>query len=436
MVYMGCSSFVYFDAMFSYASLALTFLVLILYAEHRFREEAGRTVVCILLLPMIAALAITHHLTAFITALILVGIAALELARSAWSPGALRAAAVAALMATFTAGWSLLVGNPSGDYLGPVIENAISEAAQLLSFSGGRLPFVSEDGVVTPAWQRYITMLSVLLVCFGLATSFFRSLAFAGVPLGVGRRPSRLGSLLQWNDSRLVLLTLITLAYPLSILLRMTRAGWEVGLRITPFAYLGIAIVLAIGITSYWCGRSRSPQRAAWLGAGGAIAVLAGIISGGGPFALGSPTYRVSADSASVEPMGISAAAWTQAWLGPGHRFFADRTNRLLLATYGGQQVATTLYDRIDLGPMVSAEKIGPQELQAIRETDLDFILLDLRLTLQLPVVGWYFDPGPTYHEPPSPSVFFKFNALEGVDRPFDNGFISIVDVRRLRDGR
>ena len=203
MVYMGCSSFVYFDAMFSYASLALTFLVLILYAEHRFREEAGRPVVCVLLLPMMAALAITHHLTAFITVLILAGVAALELARSAWSPGALRAAAVAALMATFTAGWSSLVGNPSGDYLGPVIENAISEAAQLLSFSGGRLPFVSEDGVVTPAWQRYITMLSVLFVCLGLATSFFRSLAFAGVPLGVGRGPNRLGSLLRWNDSRL-----------------------------------------------------------------------------------------------------------------------------------------------------------------------------------------------------------------------------------------
>jgi hypothetical protein len=83
----------------------------------------------------------------------------------------------------------------------------------------------------------------------------------------------------------------------------------------------------------------------------GTTVLLGGIVSGQGHNILVGPIYRVSADAASIEPMGVSAALWTRTWLGPQHRFVADRVNRLLVATYGEQQVVTSLYDRTDAGP-------------------------------------------------------------------------------------
>jgi hypothetical protein len=434
LIYMGASSFVFFDTMFSYGSLALVFMAIAFLVDIKTERTAGYRAVIFIAIPILAALAVTHHLTSFLTSLILASFAALEIIRFSSSRSLFRILIIPIAAMAFTIGWSNLIGNPSEAYLGPVFGNAIDEAMRFLSFEGGRLPFVAEDGTVAPAWQRITTMLSVLLICIGLATSFFRALARAGVPVLLGKLPRRWRAFIEWRNDRLVALTLVAFAYPLSIVLRMTRAGWEVGNRIGPFAFLGVGIVIAIGIATYWQGDSKNRARAALLGTAIAVAVIAGIFSGSGNYILGSARYRVSADSASVEPMAISASEWTRKWLGTGHRFFSDRTNRLLLATYGGQQVITTLYDRYDLGSVEFARKIGPGELLAIRETTVDYFLLDMRLTEQLPLMGFYFDPGPVYREPPDPAVLFKFNKLAGVSRVFDNGYISIVDVARFRD--
>ncbi len=433
-VYMGASSFVYFDTMFSYGSLAIVFLVLALLIDTRIEQTDRWLPVVIIALPVLAALAVTHHLTAFIASLLLAAFAAFEIASRKSPRSVLRIVTLPAAALLLTAGWSAWTGNPTESYLGPVFENAFSEATRLLSFGGGRLPFVAEDGTTAPLWLREITILSVLLICLGLATSFFRALAVAGVPVLWARFPERLREFFRWDNNRLVVLTLVTFAYPLSIILRMTRAGWEVGNRIGPFAFLGVGIVVAIGLVTFWQGWSQSRLRASTIGAALAICVIAGVFSGSGNYILGSPGYQVAADSSSVEPMAISAATWTRQWLGLRNRFFSDRVNRLLLATYGGQQVITTLYDKYDLGAVEFSERFGPQELDAIRRTSLSYFLIDMRLTEQLPLMGFYFDPGPVYRRPPDPRVLQKFNDLAGVNRVFDNGYMSIINVAALRD--
>lgn len=433
-VYMGASSFVYFDTTFSYESLALFFLAVSLLIDVRIEQTDRWLPVVVIALPVLAALAVTHHLTAFIASLLLVAFAAFEIAsrkspRSFWRIVTLPAAAL-----LFTAGWSEWTGNPTEGYLGPVFGQAFEEATRLLSFGGGRLPFVAEDGTTAPIWLREITILSVLLICLGLATSFFRALAVAGVPVLWARFPKRLPEFLRWDNNRLVVLTLVTFGYPLSIILRMTRAGWEIGNRIGPFAFLGVGIVIAIGLVTFWQGWSQSRLRASIIGVALAVCVIAGVFSGSGNYVLGSPGFQVAADSSSIEPMAISAATWTRQWLGPRNRFFSDRDNRLLLATYGGQQVITTLYDKYDLGEVEFSERFGPQELDAIRRTSLNYLLIDMRLTWQLPLMGFYFDPGPVYRKPPAPRVLQKFNELAGVNRVFDNGYMSIINVAALRD--
>jgi hypothetical protein len=232
---------------------------------------------------------------------------------------------------------------------------------------------------------------------------------------------------------------MLAIAYPLSIVFRLTRSGWEIGNRIGAFSYLGVAIVLAVLAAGVLQGASRSRLRAAAIGAIATLLVLAGIISSEGPRILVPSRYQVSADAASIEPMGIETARWTETWLGPQRHFVADRINSLLLSGFGRQLVATTLQQGYDAGVVLVAKTFGQNERSLLKKVGIDYLLADLRLTTALPVVGSYFDGGAAdamLGAPPQPAALLKFNAEDGVGRVFDNGYEVIYDVRAISGRR
>ena len=434
--FMGASTFVFFDTHFSYESLAVTFLAVALLSEAGAAGSGPSRRVLVLTLPVLAALAATHHMTAYFVALLFCGHAALATLRRPPAPGLARTWAAAACALALPLAWSRLMGDPGSDYLGPVFEDGLAEVVRLVTDASGRTLFVSDDGTLAPIWQRVLALGSVALVGLGLATGFLRALVLAGLALPARRLP-RPGNLLRYDDPWLVLMALLTLAYPVSMLFRLTRSGWEVGNRLGPFAFYGVALVAALAVAGYWQGRSRHPLRAAAVGLVGAILVLGGIISAEGPRVLVPAHHRVSADAASVEPLGIAAAEWTRDWLGRDRVFVADRINRLLLATYGRQQVATTLQDPRDTSLAILSPRLGPGETAVLREVGVDYVLTDLRLTTALPGVGVYFDGGVGdrgHAAPLLPASLLKFNADPTVGRVFDNGYLMIFDVRGLVD--
>lgn len=438
-VFMAGSNFSLFEAQFAYESLAFVLLALVLLTDAQMKaahETAERSagaglwpVAALLLL----ALAATHHLTAYFAALFFTLLAVLE-ALHPRSPDVRRRVAFALLSVLAAFGWSSAMGNPTAGYVGPVFEQGFQELYRLLSAHGpARVPFVGEDGIGMPRWQRGTALTAMVLVCVGLVTGFFRALAVANLRLLVadGRR---------WKiaapgfDSAAVLLTLLTLAFPLSVLLRLTKSGWEIGSRLETYAYLGIGLVVAVAIAVFWQGPSQSRARAAGVAAAMAIMLMGGAILGWAPFAVAS-RYKVSADSLSIEPVGIDAAEWTRRWLGSGNRFATDRINRLLLATYGRQIPVTTLQSGIDTSHVLFAAKIASDQLDAIHYAGIDYLLVDMRLTSALPTLGVYFEGGEDadiHASPPAASALLKFNALRQVGRPFDNGMMVIYDVRSL----
>jgi hypothetical protein len=331
------------------------------------------------------------------------------------------------------------MGDPTSGYLGPVLEDGLRDVSHLLSFAPGRKLFVSDDGIVAPAWQRYLTLGSVALICLGLSAGFVRSLR---VSYRLGPREGKLGrSRGGWlgNNSWLVALTLLTLAFPASIVFRLTRSGWEIGNRIGALSFLGVGLVVAIGVAALWQGASRSRTRAAALGIVAAVILIGGVISGQGPWILVPAHFKASADGASIEPMGISAARWALRWLGPGNLFASDRISRLLLATYGRQDVATTLQDPRDTSFAILSDKLGRGERDVLRQVGIQYVLVDLRITTSLPAVGVYFDGAVmdrSYVMPPAPKSLLKFDAEREVSRPFDNGYQIVYDLRELDDAR
>ncbi|TAV72799.1 hypothetical protein [Rhizobium leguminosarum] len=443
LIYMGSSTFLLFDVHYSYESLAIPMLAAVLLASESRRVELGGTagwpmVVATMLL--IVALAVTHHLTSYFCTALLCGTAVMECLKQGASAQQRRQAILLASIAVIApVAWSKIVGNPTGGYILPVLEGGIDEVAQLVSSSTTtRKLFVSDTGVLAPAWQRNLTMAGVALICLGLLTGFLRSLVFNG--------QHRNASILWpptrwrlWRSSLLQILVLVTLAYPVSIIFRLTRSGWEIGNRIGSLSFLGVAIVVAVAVAAFWHGTSRGWLRATALAAAATTVLIAGVISSEGPRILVPAGYEVSADSSSIEPMGISAARWTSQWLGGDQHFAADRINRLLLSTYGRQKVSTTLESGQDTSMAITAADLGPMERKLLIDSGIGFVMVDLRMTTGLPGVGVYFDGGAqdrNHMVPLQASSLLKFNSERDVDRTFDNGFMVIFDVGRLGKAR
>ncbi|NKK80350.1 hypothetical protein [Rhizobium leguminosarum] len=443
LIYMGSSAFLLFDVHYSYESLAIPMLAAVLLASESRRMERGDaagwpTVVATMIL--IVALAVTHHLTSYFCTALLCGTAVMECLRQGASVMQRRQAILLASIAVIApVAWSKIVGNPTGSYILPVLAGGIHEVAQLVSSSTStRKLFVSDTGALAPAWQRYLTMAGVALICLGLLTGFLRSLVFNGQlrNASILWPPTRWR---LWRSSLLQILVLVTLAYPVSIIFRLTRSGWEIGNRVGSLSFLGVAIVVAVAVAAFWHGKSRGWLRATALAAAATTVLIAGVISSEGPRILVPAGYEVSADSSSIEPMGISAASWTREWLGRDQHFATDRINRLLLSTYGRQQVSTTLESGRDTGMAITAADLGPMERKLLIDSGVGFVMVDLRMTTGLPGVGVYFDGGAqdrNHMVPLQASSLLKFNSEPDVDRTFDNGFMVIFDVGRLGKAR
>lgn len=436
-LYMGASTFVFFDTYFSYESLALALLVLALLLDQKIAAVQGRTPVSLLVLfgIIVFALSMTHHVTAYALAGFLLAVLAVEALRLGPLRVPLSLLIIAACAFVGPLVWSRAMGNPVSGYLGPVLENGLNETIGFFhSAPASRKLFTSDDGIVAPLWERLTMVGSVALIAAGLSLGFFRSLSWAKARIAE-RFPPLWSDLLVWQNSRLVFFVLLTPLYPLSIVFRLTRSGWEIGNRIGPFAFFGVGVVIAICVVTLLQGESRRGLRATAIALLATAVLVGGIISSEGPRILVPARYQVSADAASIEPMSVACALWTKEWLGPGRHFVADRVNQLLLSGFGGQLVSTTLGQGYDAGVVIISRQLGRNESALIKTLGLDYLLVDLRLSTGLPVVGSYFDGGSAdamLTKPPQPASMLKFNSVPGVSRIFDNGYSVIFDVRAL----
>jgi hypothetical protein len=437
-VYMCSATFPIFESMFAYESLGLTLCVLIGLAELQINRSSAYSVRALIFPGMLlATLAVTHHVSAFWMAGYLIALMAIEAFRRKERSGSrllrLLLIGVVILGVLFPLVWMNTRGNPLVQYLGPVIEDALDSFYEKISGkSPPRQMFVAENGVAQPIGVQLIGIAGTLLIAVGLATGFFRSLCLSiGTQIGgwprvvwVMRR--------EWLDSRIILLTLAAFGFPISVALRVSSLGWEIGHRMNTFVFIGVAFVVAVSVVHFWQARPASWNR---IGVNAALVtmLLGTVMLASGYLAIRSP-YRVSADPGSIEPMGVSTAEWTKGWLGPGQRFSADRVNRTLLATYGDQNVISTM-QHVDISRTIFSKEITDDVLYPIRSGKIDFLLADLRLTTARAVLGEYYEHSEgSGGYPPPPSFMLKFDREPSVARIYDNGFIVIYDVRRLHD--
>jgi hypothetical protein len=421
LVYMTNPKFLYFNAQFSYESLALPLAALVLYVIARRGRSGparwiGFTVVALVTIPAVIT---THH----VTSIMLVGFLALWAVvgivmrrRDRARPGRM-----AFLTIILIAGWTSLVATATIGYLGPALTTSFSE---LLRLMGGEIDprelFVSRSGDVAPLWERLV----------GSASA---GVALVLLPLGM---------LVAWRRHRsnpaVVALALAAAIFPLTLIARLTRVGAEVSGRTPEFLYIGIGLIIALALARLsYRGRRGTLQMAAVTTAIG-VMLVGGVIVGLPSWARLPGPYLVSADGRSVDAQGIAAADWTLEQLGPGNVMVADRVNRILMATYGQQNLVTTYETRLPIRRLYLSSDIGAAQRQIVRDGQIRFLVVDRRLSTAPPVVGHYFDRGErsviASDQPLDPQLLAKFDHQPDVSRVYDSGTIQLYDVSAVGD--
>jgi hypothetical protein len=236
----------------------------------------------------------------------------------------------------------------------------------------------------------------------------------------------------------MIALALAACAFPLTLLARLTRVGAEVSSRTPEFLYLGIGIIVALALGSLtYRGRRGIFQTAAAV-VMLSVLVIGGVLVGLPPWARLPGPYLVSADGRSVETEGIAAAEWARDVLGPGNVFVADRVNRILMSTYGQQNLVTTYETRLPVRALYLSPDVGPRVREIVTKGGIQYLVVDRRLSTAPPVVGHYFDRGEKVRRgdagdlPLDPQLLAKFDHDPSISRIFDSGNIQLYDVTGL----
>ena len=420
LVYMANPKFLYFNSQFAYESLALPLAALVLYLLVRRGHSGparwlGLTVIALVTLPTVVA---THHVTSamfggFLLLWALVGL--VIRVRDRARPGRM-----AALTTFLIAGWTILVATATIGYLAPALTSTLHEVLRLaLGEMEARELFVSRSGDVAPLWER-------------LAGSAEAGLIVLLLPLGL---------LVVWarykTNPLMLALALAAIAFPATLVARLTSIGSEVAGRTPEFLFLGIGVVVALALARLSFKGRWAAFQGAFTMAILAVLVVGGVIVGLPGWARLPGPYLVSADGRSVEPEGIAAAQWAQQVLGPGNVMVADRVNRVLMSTYGRQEMVTAYETRTPVRHLYISDTIGKTQVEIARAGDIRYLISDWRLTTGPPVVGHYFDRGerPFIGEAGTAlkaAYLDKFDRDPRLSRIFDSGNIRVYDLAAL----
>ncbi len=236
LVYMTNPNFVFFDADFSYESLALPLAGLVLFVIVRRQQldrfEAGAKGLTVAAVIAGSAVVMTHHITAYVLLGLLVLWTFLDKlknrkqsnkpVRPGPGPGGMAIFMLVAVLA-----WILNIAGIIIGYLSPHLQAAAKEMGKLIAQEGesGRQLFESSaTGVSSPLWERLVAFGAVGLILLVLPFGFWRIWK-------------------KYRDNPLVLtLAAAALLYPVSLAFRLTRAGWEAANRSSEFLFLGVGL--------------------------------------------------------------------------------------------------------------------------------------------------------------------------------------------------
>jgi hypothetical protein len=421
--YVCNEQYLFFNSQYSYQSLALPLALFAVYLLLRLPATSSlRWRSMLLPFATVAAITVSHHLTAALLAVALCAWALVERRVRGRTPLGRAVAQTGALSVASVLAWAFIPGNPVRTYLGQIATTAGDAVTAFVERKQSHALF-DAGGYRTPTWEIIVSVGSELLVvtCMVLALrSVWR------------HRTWRTGSLA-------LLLCLLSVIWPIVPAGHLTGATSEVTDRASGFVFLGVGFVVAswLELSGRWRRSDRVGSR--WrilLGGGLLVAFVGQTILGSGPQWAQTPgSFLVSSDSRSVDKANLAAAHWEAAHLPTGSRIIADRDASLLAGSIGGLYPVTHVADGINGSAILLSPTWTAADRTLVRRLRIAYVVIDLRDATGLPREGIYYESGEYDQNRTSPvplSALTKLNAVAGVTRIYDNGSLVIYDVRAI----
>lgn len=417
LLYSGSAHFYFFNAQFSYQTVAVAMLVVSMVLLLQASDSTGRRTWLLMASAQaaLAALMVTHHLTSWMTLVALWVIAGL-LALGGERRRA-RLTLVTAEVATLVAAlWTTVVAPLLVGYLAPLADEAGGEIVRLLTLddTGSRAILESGSGTPTPLWQTGLMFVSILVWCLLLLPAV----------IGAVR-----GTTMTRSSARLLLVG-VAAAYPVLYAVRFFPTAAEIADRASSFVTLATAVLVALWVVP------RLDRFRQAVAPTAVVIVLGGLMLGGGQDWQRVPgPYLPGAEQRSVDATTISFARWAGRYLPEGSRIASDVTINRVVPNFAPVVPVTQQASGTNLTPVFIADTVDDEVVAMLQETAVDFVVVDTR-TIGVPALsGSYYEAGSAFSETadqPTAQMLLKFRGAPGFDQVLD-GPILVFDVRSLR---
>jgi hypothetical protein len=424
-VYATALHYLFFNSMYLYATAALPFLMLAVWATRRWRSGGGWPFAATALVAMFGA-TVSHHVTAFMMVATLGLLGAVEWVFGGrprrWSALVMPAAALAVVVA-----WVGLVARDVIGYLGAPIDQIGNTIAVLMG----------DQPAEASAAPAPVSLVQLGIQGLGLLVLF-------ALYLGVGRDMLQKRDRDAWRWATLIGGGIFFAGNGVRFL---GQSGPEIAGRLSTFTYVPISIVAAVALVQATRLIPRRNAEGQWLRgvplppappatgtrriariAAGSVAITLLMVAarvGGWPptWEMLPGPYLAAGFERSVDAYGIAATDWTRTTLGPDNRIGGDVTTVFLASTYGRQDPVR------EAAPLFYSDRWGLADEELVQHLGLEYLVVDRRLSTQLPAQRSYFEHDPdaaTRTNPIPPAKLSKFDSLIDVDRLYDNGTIRI----------
>lgn len=413
LVYTATPTFLLWSAQFSYESLALPLAVVGIFALGRWQDapdRASRWRWATVLLLVVVAVVPTHHITAYALLAYFAGTCLLQL----WMrPRRGAPLTITAATAALAVGWLAFAASGTIAYLRPVLTTALSKVlATLNGQAGTRVLFANQGGAEqTPTAERLVAVAGILVLAVGIAAGLWSA-----------RRSRRL-------CPTMVLLMGASVVYVLTLPLRFVPAAWETASRASEFLFIGVGLIVAIGLLELENRHLRIQRLGAGLTASAVMFVFAAGVIAGWPASLRlAQPLRVRAGGHTLEPPGYVAAAWSGATFGSALRVAAEDADARLFVDVGHQVAFTGVRPDVD-AMLTDPPPLKSWQRQLLRANGISLVETDRRTVSTDIIGGYFFDVGTPQLS--SAAAQQKFDTAEA-DRVYDSGNIAIYWVRGL----
>jgi hypothetical protein len=420
-VYAMSPQFVFFNSQYAYQTIALPLALAALNLIVRARLSnnplplLGGATVCLF------ALAVTHHVTGFLTAVFLLLWMLAEPRRTRiW----VAYGACAAIASTTL--WAIVQRRLLTDYFKPIIDDV---AAQ---FRGGerRELFKDAAGTAARSLDQYL-----LIYYAGILSLLVASL------LLLHYRWWRRGE--HYRGGLHLIAVGIVGGIPVLLAARVLPKGGELFDRLSSLLFLVLSyLVASYAIRIWWRADQPRPSggqhrrlellRGVAIGLA-AIAFLGGYVLGSGPAWQRLPgSYLVAADARSMDSETLAAVKWARDELPAGSRIGADGVSSALFASQAGIWPVMKAAG-VDVPALFVAKSWGLEQTGMAAAMQLRFLYVDSRLADELPHYGSYFFSGETGEGKQLTSrQLNKFDRVPGIELIYRHGPASIYDLKDL----